>query len=130
MQVPNRLINGIELPVAQVQSLGFGQLECLPYPTLAQGYARLKDMPGEKQNPVTDMNEARAARVRIVPIAFVGGDNLSPSLRDKLTRQVRSHGYHDDPRLDWRSEIQDVEVRGSCKTRATFERRQFSKCIE
>jgi len=47
-----------------------------------------------------------------VSIAFVGEDNLSPSLRDKLTRQIRSHGYHDDPRLDWRSEIQDVEVRG------------------
>ena len=60
MQVSNRLIgNGIELPVAQLQSLGFGRLECLPYPTQAQ---ELKDMPDEKQNPVTEMNEALEQR--------------------------------------------------------------------
>jgi hypothetical protein len=82
---------------------------CLPYPTLAQ---ELSDIRDETQNPATDEDEARAARVRIVSITFVGGSNLSPSLREMLMRQVRSHRQYDDPQLDWLSEIQDVDIRG------------------
>ena len=94
-----------------------GLEECLPYPTLAR---ELKDMRGETQNPATDEDEARAPRVRLLSVTFVGGGNLSPSLREILMRQVRSHRQYDDPQLDWLIEMQEVAIRSSLQDMGYF----------
>jgi outer membrane protein assembly factor BamA len=86
-----------------------GLEQCLPYPTLAQ---ELLEMRGETQNPSTDAEEVPRSEIRIISITFVGGANLSRSLRENLTRQIRTHKFYDDPPLDWLEELQEVGIRG------------------
>lgn len=92
------------------------QLErCLPYPTLAQEISAMQE-----ETRVPEPEPLPTPRVVIASIRFVPPTHISESVRSRIIRSIKSPQFHDDTKMEWLEELQDVGIRGTLQDSGYF----------
>jgi outer membrane translocation and assembly module TamA len=89
--------------------------QCLPYPTLAQEIA---DMRRETQR--LSGRETPAAPIHILAVQFAEDSQLTPFLREEITRAVAKQALYEDPEHTWLGELEEVTVEGTLRNLGYF----------
>ena len=88
---------------------------CLPYPTLSQEISSMQEKTrAQEPEPVP------TPRVIIVSIQFALVTHISESVRSRIIRSIKSPQFHDDAKMDWLEELQDVGIRGTLQDSGYF----------
>jgi hypothetical protein len=84
---------------------------CLPYPTLGQEISAMQEetRPQERAQEPEPVPTPRAV---IASIQFAPATHISESVRSRIIRSIKSPQFHDDAKMDWLEELQDVGIRG------------------
>ena len=88
---------------------------CLPYPTLAQEISATQE-----ETRAHEPEPMPTPRVVIASIQFVPPTHISESVRSRIIRSIKSPYFHDDAKMDWLEELQDVGIRGTLQDSGYF----------
>lgn len=106
--------------VFSLHGLTFAQLpprleRCLPYRTLAQEISAIQE---ETRAP--EPEQVPTPRVVITSVQFVPPTHISESVRSPIIRSIKSPQFHDDAKMDWLEELQDVGILGTMQDSGYF----------
>ena len=88
---------------------------CLPYPTLAQEISAMQE-----ETRAQEPEPVPTPRVVIASIQFAPATHISESVRSQIIRSIKSPQFHDDAKMDWLEELQDVGILGTLQDSGYF----------
>jgi outer membrane protein assembly factor BamA len=88
---------------------------CLPYPTLAQELSAIQE-----ETRAQEPEPVPTPRVVIASIQFAPATHISESVRSRIIRSIKSPQFHDDAKMDWLEELQDVGILGTLQDLGYF----------